>query len=619
MECFSGTPAAGEESFMVGGGASRGGGDPGAVRGQRFQALPVLLKHGVGLQTVLQTLQLQREFARPPGGQAVDHPLLVAAGGDESVAAEEGEVFRDGDLRQLQGLLEVADTERLPLQQMQDPQAGFVAQAAVNRDQTHILQQAYAAAGGPGQPANPPAGKKAVLITVSSRNRHGFVTRACDLGRAKTCRLRVRTNPTTQHLMAKLPMKWLALLGSAVLTAGGLFAQDSKALIDALVKKGILTNDEAKQIAAEVSKSETAMDVATSGSKNLKKLTLSGRFQTQFVDMGASIDGAAANPVPTGHFFLRRMYLGAKADFINGWSGNLNYDFANASFDAAFMEWKQSDQMILDIGFRKAPIGLEEWATSSGSLKAIERSPVTRYFVESNNGRRLGAGSYRTGVYLGGSNNGFTYNFAVTNSERDEFSSLNGNSDPGVQGGGSAANNTPSWWGNLGYGGKFTGGTYKVGLSTGYLPDQGGLTLGKGDNLTVYSAYGVVTAGGWDLEAEYWWGDDDHGVSATQSAKPTGYFIQPAYRVGEWEAVVRYTAVDSDHRGVNISDGTRSAPSGGTMDKMEEWYAGLNWYIVSNDVKFQIGFVHSESKDTVTGGAAKAKADGVRSQMQINF
>jgi phosphate-selective porin len=70
---------------------------------------------------------------------------------------------------------------------------------------------------------------------------------------------------------------------------------------------------------------------------------------------------------------------------------------------------------------------------------------------------------------------------------------------------------------------------------------------------------------------------------------------------------------------VNISDGTRSAPSGGTMDKMSEWYLGGNWYIKGNDVKLQLGYIHSESKDTVTGAAAKAKADGVRSQMQVNF
>jgi phosphate-selective porin len=419
--------------------------------------------------------------------------------------------------------------------------------------------------------------------------------------------------------MSKQVTKWLAFAGIVSLGAASLFGQDNKALIDALVKKGYLTDAEAKAISAEVSKSQAAMDVATSNDKILKKLTISGRFQVQFAGLGTSIDGTAANPASTEHFLLRRIYLGAKADFGDGWTGNLNYDFANASFDAAFIEWKQSDALLLDVGFRKAPIGLEEWATSSGNLRAIERSPATRYFVEGNNGRRLGAGSYRTGVYLGGSNSGFTYNFAVTNSERDEFSSLNGNSDPGVQGSGNATNNTPSLWGNIGYGGKFEGGNYRLSASVGYLPDQGGMVLGAGNNLTVYNAFVEINSGGWNLQGEYFGGDNDHGTAAGRSAKPSAYSLQPAYRFGDWEAVVRFTSVDSDGRGVNLSDGTRSAPSGGTMDKMEEWYAGLNWYIKSNDVKLQMGYIHAESKDTVSGGSAKAKTDGVRSQMQVNF
>jgi hypothetical protein len=420
--------------------------------------------------------------------------------------------------------------------------------------------------------------------------------------------------------MLTLKSKCLALLGGAVLTAGSMFAQDNKALIDALIKKGVLTTDEAAQITAEVKNAQASQDVATSGSKFLKKLTLSGRFQVQYAGFGESIDGAAANPVYTSHFLLRRMYLGAKADMANGWSGNLNYDFANASFDAAFIQWKQSDALAVDIGLRKAPIGLEEWATSSGSLKAIERSPATRYFVESNNGRRLGAGSYRLGVYAGGTSGLLFYNVAVTNPERDEFSSLNGNSDPGVQGAGSASTNTFAYWANGGIAGKITNGTYKLGASAGYLPDQGGTVLGAGNNLSVYSVYGVVTAGVFDLEGEYFWSHNQHGVSATRDADASAYWIQPAVKLTpNLEAVVRYSYVDSDGRGVNISDGIRSAPSGGTMDKMSEWFAGGNWYINGNDTKLQLGYIHGESKDKVTGGAAKAKTDGVRSQMQINF
>ncbi|MEO6875083.1 MAG: porin [Opitutaceae bacterium] len=419
--------------------------------------------------------------------------------------------------------------------------------------------------------------------------------------------------------MFHLKAKWLALLGGAILAASPAMGQD-QALINILIKKGILNEEEAKQITKELVTEDASSNVSTSGSKFIKKLTISGRIQSQYAGLSTNVDDATIQPNATGHFFLRRIYLGAKAEFGQGWSGNLNYDFASTSFDAAFIQWKQSDQFVLDMGFRKAPIGLEEWDTSSGSLKAIERSPITRYFVESNNGRRLGAGSYRTGVFVGGTNDGFFYNVAITNPERDEFSSLNGNSDPGVQAGGTAANNNLAYWGNVGYKGKFTNGSYRFGTSVGMLPDQGGLVLGKGDDLTVYSIYGVLTAGNLDLEGEYFGAKDDHGISASRDASPTGYWIQPAYKfTDKIEGVIRYSYVDSDGRGVNLSDGTRSAPSGGTMDKMSEWYFGGNYFFRGNDVKLQVGYIHAESKDTVTGAHAQAKADGLRSQIQVNF
>ncbi|MBI3885591.1 MAG: porin, partial [Opitutae bacterium] len=302
-----------------------------------------------------------------------------------------------------------------------------------------------------------------------------------------------------------------------------------------------------------------------------------------------------------------------KADLGQGWSGNLNYDFAGSTFDAAFVQWKQSDQLVLDVGFRKVPFGLEEWFTSSSNLRAIERSPGTRFFVEGNNGRRLGAGSYRTGIFLGGKNpSGFFYNVALTNPERDE-------SAAGVTSQGGAATNSLSYWGNVGYAQKVAGGSLTLSSSVGFLPDQGGKTLGTGHDLTVYNAFAQFTGGPFDLQLEYFGSRNEQGVSATRNSSSSAFSIQPAYRVGDLEYVVRFSSVDSDGRGLTTSDLIRSAPSGGTMDKLTEWFAGLNYYIRGNDVKWQIGYVHGESKDTVTGTAAKATTDGVRSMMQLNF
>jgi hypothetical protein len=68
-----------------------------------------------------------------------------------------------------------------------------------------------------------------------------------------------------------------------------------------------------------------------------------------------------------------------------------------------------------------------------------------------------------------------------------------------------------------------------------------------------------------------------------------------------------------------MSDVFRSAPSGGTMNKFEEWYAGGNWYHRGNDLKFQLGVQYGKTKETVTGAHAEATALGARSQMQIQF
>jgi hypothetical protein len=418
--------------------------------------------------------------------------------------------------------------------------------------------------------------------------------------------------------------KWLALLGGVMLTASVALAQDNKALLDALVRKGILTDDEAKQIASEVSQGQTATPVVTGASKYLQKLTFSGRIQTQFADISTTVNNAApgAHPPATEHFILRRVYLGATADLGDGFSGVINYDFANLSFDKAYIEWKQSEALVIDGGLRKVPFGYEE-TTSSGELKCIERSPATRYFVESNNGRRLGAGSYHIGLYVGGKeDSGIFYNLAITNPERDEFSTGNTavNSTPGVNNAGGSTNNNLAYWGNLGFTGKCTACSFKGGIEGGYLPDQGGTVLGNGQNLMVYGAFADMTFGGFNLAGEFLGAKDPLGAPLGHSAKPQGYWIQPSFMFTKaFEGVVRYSDVDSDGRGINLSDGIKYAPGGGTMNKMQELYLGGNWYIKGNDVKLQAGYILGQSVDTVAGGTAKAKTTGFRSQMQLCF
>ncbi len=450
--------------------------------------------------------------------------------------------------------------------------------------------------------------------------------------------------------MNKLPMKWLALLCSLALGAACVaHAQDNRAILDLLVRKGTITDQEAEDLRSEVAKQNLSALVSTGLGANLEKLALTGRFQSQFVGLGTETGVAASNPAATNHFLLRRIYLGMKPQFANGWSGFLNYDFAGSTFDAAQITWSERPELVLDIGFRKVPFGYDEWSISSGALKAIERSSITRFFVESNNGLRLGGGSYRQGVFVGGASSatqgGWSYNFAVTNPERDE-------SAAGAAGVGGATNNNFAYWGNFGYSHKFGEGllnSWKIGASAGLLTDQGGSGLsaagavlggggnvGKRNDLSVFSVYADFYYDKFSLVGEYYWAKDELGrlgstATTGLDSKPSGFWIQPSYRFGQYELVARYGQVDSDGRGIQPGDLIRSAPSvatGLTMDTMNDWYFGLNWYILGNDlkhdVKFQIGYTKATSKDRLVPAAApvgvkELTTEGVRAQMQINF
>ena len=416
-------------------------------------------------------------------------------------------------------------------------------------------------------------------------------------------------------------LKRLVLLCGTACLCNCLFAQDSGALIDALVRKGILTNQEAEEIRADVIRENNTVPAhAMAGGKSTDRLSIGMRMQAQYAHLDNDRRGAAGDPAAVHHFFLRRMYLTLKAGVGGDWGAQFTYDFASGGYDDAIIQWKPHRDLSFDFGLRKVNVGFEERATS-GDLRAIERSGVTRYFVEANNGRRLGAGSYRVGAFVDGQRElspkyTFTYGAAVTTPERNETFTLA--SSPG-----DATNNRPAFWGNTGLTIDLPNGSWLMGGGVGYLPDQGGIgtaNLGRGFDLTVFSLHTQLTAGRFGLMAEYLTADIERGASATRDAMPAGFFVQPSFLLTETiEAVVRYQWLDTDGRGVQLSDVVRSAPAAATMNRFHGWYAGTNWYLRGNDLKYQLGVLYGKTTDTPAGAPAEAKALGVRSQMQIQF
>jgi hypothetical protein len=412
------------------------------------------------------------------------------------------------------------------------------------------------------------------------------------------------------------------LLLVAVLATAPVVAQDSGALIDALIRKGILTNQEAEDIRADLVRESNVIPAhAVGGGKATDRLSVGMKMQTQYAGLRTDVRGAAFNAPATDHFFLRRMYLTLKAGVGGNWGATFTADFAGGSYDDAILEWKPSHDLSFNFGLRKVNVAYEERA-SSGNIKAIERSSVTRYFVESNNGRRLGAASYRIGAFVDGKrevnpNVNFVYSAAVTSPERNETFT-------GAAFSGDSSTNRSALWGNVGLAGKLpNNGSWIAGVGAGWLPDQGGFgtaNLGRGSDLTLYSVYTDINVGRFGLMAEYLAADVDHGAATGRDALPWGFYLQPSFMITEnLEAVVRYAFLDTDHRGVNLSDAVRSAPSGGIMNELTEGYVGGNYYLRGNDLKIQLGMVYGKTRDGVSGAPAQAKTIGVRSQMQMQF
>ncbi|MDR1283305.1 MAG: OprO/OprP family phosphate-selective porin [Opitutaceae bacterium] len=426
----------------------------------------------------------------------------------------------------------------------------------------------------------------------------------------------------------------LALLGAATLAATtATLASDSGALLDALIRKGVLTDQEAEEIRVDLTRDADASMLSTiSGGKSTTGLKITGRVQAQYY----ALDTDSENPAHNNHFGMRRIYVGASARLGPAWSAEINYDFAGGgSFDKAFIRWEGDflDQdLALDLGLRKVNVAYEEY-TSSGSLKAIERSAATRFFVEDDNGRRLGAASYRIGAFAdinpaaaAGKATGFFYGAAITNPERtDSADKTTGNDESDRWN-----NDMPAIWANAGYSGKFSSGAWTLGAGLGYLPDQGGWTntaanprgRGQGDDLALASLYGATTLGRFTLAGEVLAGKVENGaVGGADDASPWGVWIQPSYMLTDkLELVLRYSHVDTDGRGIRASDGIKYAAGSGLRDKMDEYYAGMNYYIVGTDVKLQLGYVGGKTSGAIPGAAGSDETvSGIRSQLQVNF
>jgi polyhydroxyalkanoate synthesis regulator phasin len=183
--------------------------------------------------------------------------------------------------------------------------------------------------------------------------------------------------------MLKNSLKTLALLGSLAIGAGTVaHAQDSGALIDALVKKGILNDQEAEEIRADLSRdfatqsSAGKLDISSS----VTKLKISGDARVRYQNDNEQANPAGAAGDKDRNRYRYRIRFGVLADLGAKWSAGFRIETASGAtstnadlgggtdnfdktgdvvyFGQAFINYKDTDILgadAVDLRFGKLP------------------------------------------------------------------------------------------------------------------------------------------------------------------------------------------------------------------------------------------------------------------------
>ena len=248
---------------------------------------------------------------------------------------------------------------------------------------------------------------------------------------------------------------------------------------------------------------------------------------------------------------------------------------------------------------------------------------ATRFFSEGNNGRRLGIGGRHTGVFWQGEMPKFAdlkYGFSITNSYNNYPASAPENSEDGLL-----------YAFNVAYEKKFEDKkSFEVGLNFAYTNSTNVAgTKGSADgDVVAFNPYLKVRYSNFNMWSEALIASMSNAKNNYEdSSTPVGINVGLEYRfdIGEFGQVaptLRYSWLDTDGRGIKVSDGIRNADSNGaTFDWGQSIYIGLKWHIIGDVLKFQVGYEWAQLEDSPTDStqSQRSTSNTVRAQMQVLF
>ena len=185
----------------------------------------------------------------------------------------------------------------------------------------------------------------------------------------------------------------VAVSGAVLLMAGQFALADSATdIVDALVSKGVLTEEEGKlitkghksktDITPVVKTKDNALSLETADGKSSIQVNGRVHFDYRTFDYPANNTSATAVPAGSDTFDMRRARIGVKGKFGNYYSGEIVINTvgngANDIIDVAYMDVAWFEKAKFRFGQFKMPFSLEQ-LTSSNNIDFIERS-----FVDGN-------------------------------------------------------------------------------------------------------------------------------------------------------------------------------------------------------------------------------------------
>jgi phosphate-selective porin OprO/OprP len=220
----------------------------------------------------------------------------------------------------------------------------------------------------------------------------------------------------------------VAVSGAVLLMAGQFALADSATdIVDALVSKGVLTEEEGKLITKGhtsktavtpvVKEKDGAFTLESANGRNSIQLT--GRIHLDYRQNNLDLYDTDFNDRDSASvadgFTLRRARLGVKGKFANDFKyeivGNLP---GTATVDVAFMDYAKFAGAQLRMGKFKQPFGLEQ-LTSSNNIDFMERS----YVDQINPAKKIGA------MIFGEPKPGVTYALSTYSMNDTELDSKN--------------------------------------------------------------------------------------------------------------------------------------------------------------------------------------------------